>query len=223
MTRYATTALAALALALSGCDRAVDGQPVAASATAKHMQTDASNVPAPPSTPDTPVVHNIGEEVQFFIEDLNRFWGMYEITTGAMAKEETAPFTCPHGEPTKGNAANCAGVVLYDAEGLEAEASGHRYVVGEVIAHEVGHTVEAQLGQHDRSVYAHELAADCLSGMYVAGKGVPLADASQDFTHTGMYAYAGDEALTAFQKGYNNFSDSDMSIAHVKRCIPKEH
>lgn len=225
-------ATAASVFVLSACGNTVAGTPVAATnatPTSRAVATQSSapdyrptptTTAQPAPTTNTPVVvTSTQEEVNYFIGDLNTFWLEYNIHAGATAKEQSKPLSCPGEQSADDNTANCHGTVLYDAAGLDAQAHGDKYVVGLEIAHEVGHTVEHQLGKHDRSVYAHEIAADCYAGMYIAAKQQPLDETSASFKKTEMYGYGHDAALQAFQRGYHNYNSDALTIANAKQCL----
>lgn len=224
-------ATAVAAFVLSACSHAVPGTPVASTATptsrAVVTQSSAPDYRPTPTTTAQPapatntpvVVTSTQEEVNYFIGDLNTFWLEYNIHANATAKEQSKPITCSGQQSADDNAVNCNGTILYDAAALDSQARGDKYVIGEEIAHEVGHTVEHQLGKHDRSVYAHEIDADCFAGMYVAAKQQPLEETSASFKKTKMYAYGQAAALQAFQRGYHNYNPNTLTIANAKQCL----
>lgn len=84
------------------------------------------------------------------------------------------------------------------------------YGAGEVIAHEIGHAVQAELRLPSNSVVRHELQADCLAGVWVdyerrIGRAYPqdVQDAQVQVQSSGDYEFsAPDHHGTADQRVY---------------------
>lgn len=226
--KITVAATATAAFLLSACSSTIAGSPTAASTPTSRasMPTTTAKAPAhsgrsstPPSAVPTTTFTSTQDVVQFFVNDVNAFWKWYNIQTKANAIVDTPPFRCDIRNSER-VATNCTGTIHYDPDALAAEANGDNNLIGVVMAHEVGHTVERRLDSDPtRSGRSHELSADCLAGMYVSAKQEPYEEMAAVFKKTGMYVYGQDEALAAFHDGYNNYSPDVFTHAQVKKCL----
>lgn len=229
--KITVAATATAALFLSACSSTVAGSPTAASTPTSQasVATTTAKAPAhsgrsstPPSAVPTTTFTSTQDVVQFFVNDVNAFWKWYNIQTKAIAVVQSQPLSCGASEPESqdAHAMNCTGTIHYDPDALAAEANGDNNLIGVVMAHEVGHTVERRLDSDpNRSDRSHELSADCLAGMYVSAKQEPYEEMAAVFKKTGMYVYGQDDALAAFHDGYNNYSPDVFTHAQVKKCL----
>lgn len=147
----------------------------------------------PRSLGSMPPPHTMSEAVQRTVS----FWRTKSLPMVVRTEAAQSPLGCNAQTSDAANATFCNGTVIYDsawANGL-LNAPPHGVVALEIVAaHEVGHAVQYDLGfdgDLDKSPYvgtmnAQEVAADCLSGVYMKSTGVPTADLDRALALTAL-------------------------------------
>lgn len=209
-TRKVTaTAIAAAALMLPACSHTISG-----TATTKLTPLDAALDGATPAdrvphdsplegflphggeirTRETPRVASMEEAVDRTV----KFWRTKQHLPLAVPVEPTAaPIACATSTRPGAHATFCDGsIIRYDAAWADGLlAAPHGAVALEIVAaHEVGHAVQYHLGfdgDLDRSPHvgimnATEVAADCLSGVYMKSTNTPVGDLDQALPLTAL-------------------------------------
>lgn len=151
--------------------------------TTKAPATKAPTTTVVPTTPFTKISSPYGANLAKFAQDLDAFWAVqmpaiyktpYRALKGYYAYDRNTPppdcGTTMTYEDIAGNAFYCrsADYIAFDNQGLFADLyDGYGEIaLGMVLAHEIGHAIQARTNTRLPSVYS-ELQADCFAGAWL--------------------------------------------------------
>ncbi|MFZ2242379.1 MAG: hypothetical protein WAV90_22990 [Gordonia amarae] len=216
-------ATVAAGISLSGCSTATGGEPTAPSGASRTTSATSTTTTSTTTTASAGMIPLTTPAAIF--ADVTNYWrtskSHIDIPAVTLVSDPDAP-SCTDGDYSGATAAMCgnadSGQVVYSGpkvDALLAQTHGPMAVTI-ILAHEFGHAILSYSGAYPdgpgvtrSDVPSAELSADCLAGVYVAGRGYAAADVDAALPLTALDAHP--VRVAAFRAG--------MSASAPKQCI----